>query len=108
VEYFKAGEELCAEGLDVRSNGEDSVKSNTEELGSGVESKEGASQTELGLMRSLMGIRTEEATFTFIGIDWEAPFHGPFFKVIEGILNRMGSFQCVRGGRPDGEIISIE
>jgi len=45
------------------------IKSNTEELGSGVECKGGASQTELGLMRSLMGVRTEKATFTFSGVD---------------------------------------
>jgi len=62
----------------------------------------------LGLMRSLMGVRTEEATFTFSGVDWEARFQGPFFKVIEGFLDRVGSFQRVREGRPDGEIISIE
>jgi len=37
----------------------------------------GASQRELGLMRGLMRIRTEEATFTFSGVDWEAPFQGP-------------------------------
>jgi len=33
---------------------------------------------------------------------------GPFFKVVEGLLDSEGSFQRVRGGRPDGEIISIE
>jgi len=55
-----------------------------------------------------MGVHTEEATFTFSGVDWEAPFQRPFFKVIKGFLDRMGSFQRVRGGRPDGEIISIE
>jgi len=54
-----------------------------------------------------MGARTEEATFTFSGVDWETPFQGPFFKVIEGLLDRVGSFQRVKGGRPDGEIISI-
>jgi len=42
-----------------------------------------------------MGVRTEEATFTFSGVDW-------------GLLDRVSSFQRVRGGRPDGEIISIE
>jgi len=93
----------------VRNKGKVSVKSNAEELGSGVECKGGgASQSELGLMRSLMGVRTEETTFTFSGVDWEAPFQGPFFKVIEGLLDRVGSFQRIREGRPDGEIISIE
>jgi len=42
VECFKAREVLCAEGLDVRTKGEGSVKSNTEELGSEVECKSGA------------------------------------------------------------------
>jgi len=41
AECFKAGEELCAEKLDVRTKGEGSVKSNAEELESGVECKEG-------------------------------------------------------------------
>jgi len=68
----------------------------------------GFSKSELGLMRSLMGIRTEEATFTFIGVDWEAPFQEPFFKVVEGLLDSVSSFQWVWGGRLDGEIISIE
>jgi len=129
----------------VRIKGEGSVKGNAEELGSGVEckggasqselvlmrnlmgvrteeatftfsgvdweapfQKGGASQSELGLMRNLIGVRTEEATFTFSGVDWEVPFQGPFFKVIEGFLDRVGSFQPVRGGRPNSEIISIE
>jgi len=51
-----------------------------------------------------MGVRTEEATFTFSRVDWEAPFQGPFFKVIEGLLDKVGSFQRVREGRQDGEI----
>jgi len=55
----------------------------------------------------LIGVHAEEATFTFSRIDWEALFQKPFFKVIEGLLNRVGSFQRVRGGRPVGEIISI-
>jgi len=59
-------------------------------------------------MRSLMGVRTEEATFTFSGVDWEAPFQEPFFKVVEDFMDSVGSFQRVRGGRPDGEIIGIE
>jgi len=59
-------------------------------------------------MRGLMGVRTEEATFTFIGADWEAPFQKTFFKVIEGLLDGVGRIQRVRGGRPNGEIISIE
>jgi len=46
-ECFKAGEKLCAEGLDVRTKGEGLVKSNAEELGSGVECKRGGGcQTE--------------------------------------------------------------
>jgi len=89
----------------MRTKGEDSVKSNAEEFGSGVECKGSASQSELGLMRGLMGVRTEEATFTFSGVDWVAPFQRPFFKVIEGLVDRVGSFQRVRGARPDGEII---
>jgi len=72
----------------VLTKGEGSVKSNTEELGSGVECKGSASQSELELMRSLMGIHTEEASFTFTGVDWEEPF----FKVIEGLLDSVGSF----------------
>jgi len=54
-----------------------------------------------------MGVRNE-ATFTFSRVDWKAPFQRPFFKVIEGLLDRVGRFQRVRGGRPDGEIIGIE
>jgi len=105
AECFKARKELCVEGLDVRTKGEGSVKRNAEELGSGVECKGGASPSDLRLMRSLMGTRTDEATFTFSGVD---SFQEPFFKVIEGLLDRVDSFQRVRGGRPDGEIISIE
>jgi len=56
----------------------------------------------------LDGVRTKEATFTFSEVDWEAPFQRPFFKVIECLLDRVGSFQRVRRGRPDSEIISIE
>jgi len=92
----------------MRSEGEGSVKRNTEELVGEVKCKGGAGQSEFGLMRSLMGVHTEEATFAFSGIDWEAPFQGSFFKVVEGLLDRVGSFQRVQGGRPDGEIISIE
>jgi len=36
AECFKAREELCAEGLDMRTKGEGSVKSNAEELGGGL------------------------------------------------------------------------
>jgi len=36
---FKAGEELCAEGLDMRTKEDSSVKSSTEELGIGVKCK---------------------------------------------------------------------
>jgi len=43
AECFKAGEELCVKGLDVRTKGESSVQSNAKELGSGVECKGGAS-----------------------------------------------------------------
>jgi len=53
----------------MRTKGEGSVKSNAEELGNGVECKGSPSQSELGLMQSLMGVRTEEATFTFCGVD---------------------------------------
>jgi len=62
----------------------------------------------MGLMRSLIGVRIEEATFTFSGIDWEAPFQRPFFKVVKSLLDGVGSFLRARRGRPDGEIISIE
>jgi len=55
-----------------------------------------------------MGVRSEEATFTYIEVDWKAPFQRPFFKVVEGFLDRVGSFQRVRRRRPDGDIISIE
>jgi len=85
VKCFKAGEELCAKGVDMQTKGE-----------------------VLGMMQSLMGVQTEEATFTFSRVDWEVPFQRPFFKVDEGLLDSVGSFQWVRKGRPDGEIISIE
>jgi len=64
----------------MRSKGESSVKSNTEELGGRVKCKGGASQSELGLMRSLMGVRTEEATFTFSGVDRERHFRDHFSR----------------------------
>jgi len=63
-------------------------------------------KSELGLC-GLMAVHAEEATFTFSGVDWEAPFQRSFFKMIEGFLDRVGSFQRVREGRSDGEIISI-
>jgi len=50
AECFKAGEKLCAEVLDMQTEREGSVKSNTKTLGGGVECKGGASQSELGLM----------------------------------------------------------
>jgi len=53
----------------MRTKREGSVKSNTEELGGVVEFKGGASQSELGLMRSLIGVRSEESTFIFSGVD---------------------------------------
>jgi len=108
VECFKVGEKLSAEGLDMRTKGEGSVKSNTEELEGGFECNGCASQSELGLMRGLVGVCAEEATFIFSGVDWKAPFQGPFFKLAKGLLNSMGSFQQVGGGKPDGEIINIE
>jgi len=55
-----------------------------------------------------MAVRAKEATFTFSWVDWGALFQRPFFKVIEGLLDRVGSFQRVRVGRPNVEIISIE
>jgi len=99
VECSKAGEELCAEGLDVGTKGEGSVKINAEELGSGVECKRGASQSELGLVQGLMG-----SALTFRGADWEVPFQRPPPK---GPPDRAGSPQQVGEGRPDGKIISI-
>jgi len=92
----------------MRTKGEGLVKSNAKERVSGVECNGGPNQSELGLMQGLMWVRIEEATFTFSGVYWEAPFQRPFFKVIGGLLDRVGSFQRVSGGRPDGEIISIE
>jgi len=68
----------------------------------------GAGQSEMGLIRSLMWVRTEETTFTFSRVDWEEPFQEPFFKVVEGLLDSVGSFKRVRRVRPDGEIINIE
>jgi len=59
-------------------------------------------------MRSLMGVRTEEAALTFTGVNWEMPFHGPFFKVVEGLHDGVSSFQWIRGGGTDGKIISVE
>jgi len=44
-----------------------------------------------------MGVSIEEVTFTFSGVDWEAPFQGPFFKVVEDLLDSVGSFQQFRG-----------
>jgi len=55
-----------------------------------------------------MEVHTEEATFTFKGVDREAPFQGPFFNVVEGLLDSVSSFLRVRGGKPGGKIISIE
>jgi len=92
----------------MRNKREGSVKSNTEELGGGVEYKGCVGQSELGLMRSLVGVRAEKAAFTFSGVDWEAPFQGPFFKVVKGLLISVGRLQRVGRGRPEGEIISIE
>jgi len=68
----------------MRTKGEGSVKSNTEEPGGGAECKMGASQSEPRPMRSLMGVRTEEATPTLSRVDWEVPPQGPLFKVAEG------------------------
>jgi len=59
-------------------------------------------------MRSLMGVHTAKATFRFFGVNWEAPFQEPFFEVVEGLLDGVSSFQWIRGGGPDGKIISIE
>jgi len=39
----------------------------------------------VGVDTKLDGVCTEEATFTFSRVNWEAPFPGPFFKVIEGL-----------------------
>jgi len=50
-------------------------------------------------MRSLMEVHTEEATFTFSGVEWEAPFQGLFFKVVEGLLESVGSFQQEKNTR---------
>jgi len=68
------------------------VKSNIEKLGNGVECTGSASQSELWLMRSLMGVRTEEALFTFSGVDWEAPFQRLVFMVIVGLLAEWAAF----------------
>jgi len=42
-------------------------------------------------MRSLMGVRTEEAAFTFCRVNCEVPFQGPFFNMVEDLLDRVGS-----------------
>jgi len=68
-EFSEAREKLCAEGVDMRTKGEGSVKSNTEKLGVELNVTGGAGQSELGLMRSLITVRTEEATFTFRKVD---------------------------------------
>jgi len=70
VECFEAGEELCAEGLNVITKGEGSVKNNVEELGSGIECKGSASQSELGLMRAVMGIYRDNLSAIIIGEDF--------------------------------------
>jgi len=49
-------------------------------------------------MRNLIGVRTEEAAFTFCKVNSDAPFHGPFFEVIEGLLNGVSGFQWIGGG----------
>jgi len=56
----------------------------------------------------ILSFKTVVRCHSFNGIDWEAPFQKPFFKVIESFLDRVGSFQRIRGVRPDGEIISIK
>jgi len=54
------------------------------------------------------GVRTEEATLTISGADWEASPQGPLFKVAEGPPDRAGSPQRIRRGKPDGETTSTE
>jgi len=42
-------------------------------------------------MQSVL-VCTEEA-FTFCGVNWEMPCQRPFFKVVEGLLDSVSSFQ---------------
>jgi len=57
---------------------------------------------------SLVGVHTEEVAFTFCWVNWESPLQGPFFEVVEGLLDSVLSFLWIREGGPDGKIISIE
>jgi len=53
-----------------------------------------------------MRVHTEKAAFTFSRVNWEVSFQGPFFKVVESLLDSVISFQLIRGGGPDGKIIT--
>jgi len=98
----QSGKRTSRGGLGVKTKGEGSVKINAEEPGGRVECKGGASQSEPGPMRGPTEVCTEKATPTSSGADWEAPRQRPPPKVIEGSLDRAGSPQWVRRGRPDG------
>jgi len=71
---------------------ESSVEGHAKELGGGVKRKRGANQRELRLMRSLVRVQAEKVAFTFCGVNWDTPFQGPFFEVVEVILDGMHSF----------------
>jgi len=43
-------------------------------------------------MRSLVEVYAEEAVFRFFEVNWETPFQGPFFKVVESLLDGMRGF----------------
>jgi len=58
-------------------------------------------------LRSLVGVLAEEAAFVLCRVNWEAPFQGPFFEVIDDFLNGMRGFSWIREG-PDGKVINIE
>jgi len=51
--------------------------------------KEGyqSKRAELRADKKLGGVHAEEATFTFCGVNWETPFQGPFFEVVDGFLD---------------------
>jgi len=75
----------------VRTKGEGSVKSNAEELGSGVKCEGDASQSELGLRCGLMGSMLKKQQSHLARLTGRHYFRD--FMVIKSFLNRVGSFQ---------------
>jgi len=82
AERPKTGKELFAEWENRRKFGIGHAK----EPGGAAKRKRGASQSELRLTRSLVRVHAEEAVLTFCEVNWEAPFQGSFFEVIEDLL----------------------